>query len=149
MIAITISNRTFVALHKAGPRKPGRAPVYHAVTPQCRMALCAAEPGASTGWAEPPAAHVTCPECLRRLARLRSRDLAGQAVRQRHGHMIELLQKGVVPLVDSAQIDGLLDAEKPPARLGVLRRIEDACRKRKDDVALATIAKWRLQRQNR
>jgi hypothetical protein len=74
MIAITPSGRTFVALCKAGPRRTGRAPVYHAVTPQCRMALCAAEPGARYGWAELPAARFTCPQCLRRLARLRSRD---------------------------------------------------------------------------
>jgi hypothetical protein len=41
---------------------------------------------------------------------------------------------------DPAQIDGLLDAKKPPDRPGILRRIEDACRERDDDVALATIA---------
>jgi hypothetical protein len=68
---ITLSGRTFVALYKAGRRNPGRAPIYHAVTPHCRMALCAEEPGASTGWAEPPGVGVTCPKCLRRLARLR------------------------------------------------------------------------------
>jgi hypothetical protein len=76
----------------------------------------------------------------------RAKQLLKEQVR--HAHMIELLQKGVVRLVDPAQIDGLLDAEKPPDRPGVLRRIEDACRQRADDVALATIAQWRLQRQN-
>ena len=43
---------------------------YHAVTPFCRIALCCTEPGVKSGWAEPPAAHVTCRECLRRLTRL-------------------------------------------------------------------------------
>ena len=59
------ADRAFVALRKA----KSRAALYHAVTPHCRMALCANEPGAGSGWAEPPAARVTCPECLRRLAR--------------------------------------------------------------------------------
>ena len=67
---ISRSGRTFVALRKAGggPRPTGT--IYHAVTPNCRMALCAAEPGAGSGWAEPPAERVTCSACLRRLARL-------------------------------------------------------------------------------
>jgi hypothetical protein len=68
--AITASGRSFVALRKARRATLGRAPVYHAVTPHCRMALCANEPGAASGWAEPPAEYVTCSECLRRLARL-------------------------------------------------------------------------------
>jgi hypothetical protein len=67
----------------------------------------------------------------------------------RHEHMLELLHKGIVPLANPAQIDGILDAEKPRYRLNVLRRVEEACHKRKDDVALATIAQWRLQRQSR
>ncbi len=46
--------------------------MYHAVTPHCRIALCATEPGAGSAWAEPPASTVTCRVCLRRLARLRS-----------------------------------------------------------------------------
>lgn len=67
---ISRSGRTFVALRKAGrsPRPTGT--IYHAVTPDCRMALCAAEPGAGSDWAGPPAERVTCPACLRRLARL-------------------------------------------------------------------------------
>ena len=67
---ISRSGRTFVALRKAGrsPRPTGT--IYHAVTPDCRMALCAAEPGAGSGWAGPPAERVTCAICLRRLARL-------------------------------------------------------------------------------
>ena len=44
---------------------------YHAVTPFCRIALCTIEPGARSRWAEPPAEHVTCPECQRRLTKLR------------------------------------------------------------------------------
>ena len=67
---IAPSGRIFVALRKAGRVSPERAPLYHAVTPHCRMALCASEPGAGSSWAEPPAEHVSCPECLRRLARL-------------------------------------------------------------------------------
>ena len=66
--AIIQSGRTFVALRKAG--RSGRSPVYHAVTPHCRIALCAEEPGAGSGWAEPPAEQVTCLNCLRRLNRL-------------------------------------------------------------------------------
>ena len=66
--SIVESGRNFVALRKAG--RSGRSPVYHAVTPYCRMALCADEPGAGSGWAEPPAQRVTCPNCLRRLTRL-------------------------------------------------------------------------------
>ena len=63
--------RMFVALRKAGRIFQGTAPVYHAVTPYCRPALCAGEPGAGSGWAEPPSAEVTCPACLKRLKRLR------------------------------------------------------------------------------
>lgn len=66
--------REFVALRKDGPAlAAGRATVYHAVTPFCRMALCATEPGAASGWAEPPAERVTCPACQLRLARLEAR----------------------------------------------------------------------------
>ena len=65
----------------------------------------------------------------------------------RHQHMIDLVRKGVVPLVDPAQIDGILDAEKPPDRPHVLSGIEGACRKRDDETALKTIARWRLERQ--
>jgi len=68
--AIVKGDRVFVALRKAGRRIGGQGPVYHAVTPHCRMSLCADEPGAWSGWAEPPAEAVTCPACLKRLARL-------------------------------------------------------------------------------
>ena len=67
---IMLSDRTFVALRKSGRTNKGWRPVYHAVTPHCRMALCAAEPGAGSGWAEPPNGEVTCPACLKRLSRL-------------------------------------------------------------------------------
>jgi hypothetical protein len=60
----------FVALRKGGRIAAGRQPVFHAVTPHCRIALCSEEPGARSGWAEPPASEVTCPICLKRLARL-------------------------------------------------------------------------------
>jgi hypothetical protein len=63
------SGRVFVALRRLSSRVQTE-PVYHAVTPNCRMALCTAEPGVKSGWAEPPAARVTCPECIRRLGRL-------------------------------------------------------------------------------
>jgi hypothetical protein len=68
--AITIAGRIFMARRKARPAPPGRASLFHAVTPHCRMSLCAVEPGAGSSWAEPPAEAVTCPECLRRLARI-------------------------------------------------------------------------------
>jgi hypothetical protein len=66
------SGRIFVALRKDGP-VPGstRPAMYHAVTPDCRMALCATEPGSASGWAEPPSEAVTCRICLGKLARLR------------------------------------------------------------------------------
>jgi len=69
---IVEAGRTFVALRKDGPPSIGRHPPrYHAVTPYCRIALCATEPGARSGWAEPPSANVTCSACLEKLARLR------------------------------------------------------------------------------
>ncbi len=64
--AIVRAGRVFVALRKAR----SRVALYHAVTPHCRMALCASEPGAGSGWAEPPAEQITCQECLRRLAQV-------------------------------------------------------------------------------
>jgi hypothetical protein len=67
----------------------------------------------------------------------------------RHLHMIELIKHGTVPLVDQAQIDGLLDYVKTPERLPLLRQIEAACHRRGDEQALATITRWRLARQNR
>ena len=57
-----------MALRKAG--HANASPVYHTVTGFCRIALCATEPGTRSGWAEPPASHVTCPACLNRLSRL-------------------------------------------------------------------------------
>ena len=68
--AIIRRTRVFVALRKGGRMPNGQAPVFHAVTPHCRPALCAAEPGAGSRWAEPPGDKVTCPVCLARLARL-------------------------------------------------------------------------------
>ena len=69
---IECAGRVFYALRKAGRRTaPARSYTFHAVTSYCRMALCSAEPGTSSGWAEPPAEEVTCPQCLRRLDRLR------------------------------------------------------------------------------
>ncbi len=61
-----------MALRKEGPAQvAGRPKVYHAVTPHCRMALCATEPGNASGWAEPPADQITCRMCQLRLDRLR------------------------------------------------------------------------------
>ncbi len=71
--AITVSGRTFVALRKAGRPVGGGTRVYHAVTPYCRPALCADEPGNGSGWEEPPHHEVTCKACLKRLDRLRGR----------------------------------------------------------------------------
>ncbi len=65
------AGRVFVALRKSGRVSHGRKPVFHAVTPYCRMSLCADEPGPGSGWAEPPADRITCAACLRRLTRLR------------------------------------------------------------------------------
>jgi hypothetical protein len=67
---ITPEERSFVALRRARRPTAGRSSVYHAVTPHCRMALCTAEPGAGSGWAEPPGKAVTCPACLKRLAKV-------------------------------------------------------------------------------
>jgi hypothetical protein len=65
------SGRIFVALRKDGvPRRVGRLPTYHAVTPNCRLALCSAEPGNGSVWAWPPAQQITCQKCLRRLERI-------------------------------------------------------------------------------
>jgi hypothetical protein len=72
---IAVGDRTFVALRKARQSSSGRA-AYHAVTPHNRMALCSAEPGAASGWAEPPAEAVTCSACIDRLRRLRGRHAA-------------------------------------------------------------------------
>jgi hypothetical protein len=68
------ADRVFVALRKSGRVSHGRSPVFHAVTPHCRMSLCADEPGPGSWWAEPPADDVTCAACLRRLTRLQRPD---------------------------------------------------------------------------
>lgn len=68
--AIIAADEIFVALCTEGTRRPGNTPVYHAVTPYCRIALCTAEPGVGSAWAEPPAKKVTCLNCLMRLADL-------------------------------------------------------------------------------
>ena len=70
MDTIIRAGRTFVALCKAGRSTRPSSPLYHAVTPGCRMALCSEEPGAGSDWAKPPGERVTCLVCLRRLARL-------------------------------------------------------------------------------
>jgi hypothetical protein len=67
---IQLGARFFVALRKDGHVGNG-SPVYHAVTPYTRPALCGTEPGTRSRWAEPPATAVTCLTCLRRLERLR------------------------------------------------------------------------------
>jgi hypothetical protein len=67
---IVLRDRLFVALRKQGGKREIAPVVFHAVTPHCRMALCGDEPGAKSGWAEPPGITVTCPKCLRRLASL-------------------------------------------------------------------------------
>ncbi len=65
------TERRFAALAKAGRRRArAGAAVHHAVTPRARMALCAGEPGAGSGWAAEPGEAVTCPACLRRLQAL-------------------------------------------------------------------------------
>ena len=69
--AVIYADRVFVPLRKSGHVSNSRSPVFHAVTPHCRMSLCADEPGPGSGWAESPAEHVTCAACLRRLERLR------------------------------------------------------------------------------
>jgi hypothetical protein len=82
-----------------------------------------------------------------------SRDLLPPAAvlklrqEERRVYMLELVLRGTVPLVDGAQIDGILDQAKPPERQSLLRRIEDACRRRGDEGGLSTIARWRLSRQ--
>ena len=44
--------------------------VFHAVTPHCRMALCADEPGPGSDWADRLGTEVTCAICIKRLNRL-------------------------------------------------------------------------------
>ena len=66
---LTVGDRVFVALRRGA--RTQHPPIYHAVTPNVRMALCTTEPGSRSGWAEPPAEAVTCEVCLTRLERLR------------------------------------------------------------------------------
>lgn len=65
----------------------------------------------------------------------------------RHAHMLALIMNGTVPLNDPAQIDGILDIMKGPEQMPLLRKIEGACRRRADNDSLATLARWRLSRQ--
>ena len=82
-----------------------------------------------------------------------ARDLlppaAAEKLRQeeRRVYMLELVLTGTVPLLDVAQIDGILDQAKPQERQSLLRRIEDACRHRGDERGLSIIARWRLSYQ--
>jgi hypothetical protein len=82
-----------------------------------------------------------------------ARDLLPPAARQamvediRREYMLELVKNGTVPLVDTAQIDGVLDKVPAPERMRLLGKIEGECRKRGDEGALATIARWRLSQQ--
>jgi hypothetical protein len=82
MHAIEIEGRRFFALRRLGPRSRGTQ-VFHAVSPHCRMALCSIEPGNKSGWAEPPAAEVTCSVCLQRLQRLGAHATREKADRSR------------------------------------------------------------------
>ncbi|WP_426956942.1 hypothetical protein [Muricoccus radiodurans] len=68
-----------MAVRKSGPPPPGQTSVFHAVTPNCRMALCATEPGAGSEWADPAGTQVTCRACLRRLSRIGGRPAAQTA----------------------------------------------------------------------
>src|ERR1700722_9381231 len=83
MDIIEIRGRTFVALRLQGRCRPGTQPVFHAVSPNCRMALCSAEPGTSSGWAEPPVAEVTCRVCIQRLERLAQHHVSTAWLEQR------------------------------------------------------------------
>ena len=47
-----------------------RRVIYHAVQPGYQLALCFAEPGQRSGWAELAGERVTCSRCLARLSRL-------------------------------------------------------------------------------
>jgi hypothetical protein len=82
-----------------------------------------------------------------------ARDLLPRAAREelrqdeRRAYMIELIMNGTVRLSDPAQVDGILDGAVPQERIALLRKIEGACRRRADDGALATLARWRLERQ--
>ncbi len=71
--AVVRAGRVFVALRKSGHVSGSKSRVFHAVTPYCRMSLCADEPGPGSHWAEPPGQQITCAACLRRLTRLGDR----------------------------------------------------------------------------
>jgi hypothetical protein len=70
-----------------------------------------------------------------------ARKMLIQEVRRKY--MLELIKNGTVPLIDIAQIDGMLDAVPIPKRRSLLAEIEERCRDRADDGGLATIAHWR------
>jgi hypothetical protein len=60
------------AMQKAGGRSlPIANRAYQPVTPFCRIALCSAELGTRSWWAN-AVERMTCPECLRRLIKLRN-----------------------------------------------------------------------------
>ena len=65
---IVCSDRMFVPRRLASARSP--RVIYHAVQPGYQSALCFAEPGQRSGWAEPAGECVTCTRCLARLSRL-------------------------------------------------------------------------------
>ena len=63
-----IETGVFVPRRLASARS--RRVIYHAVQPGYQLALCFAEPGQGSGWAEPAGERVTCTHCLARLSRL-------------------------------------------------------------------------------
>ena len=63
---IVCSDRMFIPRRMASARS--RRVIYHAVQPS--YALCFAEPGQRSGWAEPAGERVTYTRCLARLSRL-------------------------------------------------------------------------------
>jgi hypothetical protein len=70
---IECAGRWFVAMRKTGGRSfPIGNRGYHAAAPFCGIALCSAEPGTRSWWADAPAEHMTCPESLRRLIKIRN-----------------------------------------------------------------------------
>lgn len=116
------------------PKSGGRPPVF------C-SASCRSRAYEKRKWSPYTASDALARDLLPSAAALRVRQAERQA------YMIELLMNGTVPLVDPAQIDGVLDPLKPVERMPLLRRIEDACRGRQDAQALSTLARWRLERQ--
>jgi hypothetical protein len=70
MHIIERQDRIFVALRRVRPGSRGTQPISHAASPHRPHGYVSVQPGPSLGWAEPPAAEVTCPACLQRLERL-------------------------------------------------------------------------------